>query len=155
MNCRCVSQKIGSYLDGELSGTDMIAIRSHLQRCDACAEEAESLRSFKSSLSSLPMCEVPEGLEERLMAAVRSEIRPAFLPRRRGLVWSTAIAFAAAAGFLGVWFGLASGSSQSDSPAIANHDNGSFELSRDQAFQSASDPLGGHSMVVTASYGQP
>ncbi len=150
MNCKCVSQKLGGYLDGELAGSEMLALRNHLNRCDACAEEAESLRSLKSALSNLPCASPPEGLEERLLAAVRLESRPVFAPRRLGFYWTTALAAAATAGFLCVWLGLAGSREASGSTPVASES--SFELSRDQAFQAAADPLGGHSMVVTASY---
>src|SRR5688572_16053749 len=100
MTCKCVSQKIDSYLDGELCGTEMIAIRSHLHKCDACAEEAESLRSLKSGLSMLPCCEPPEDLEGRLVLAVKESSRPVFRSGRRGFVWGSALFGAAAVGFV-------------------------------------------------------
>ena len=98
MTCNGVSQKIGSYLDGELSGSEMLGIRKHLQSCDACAEEAESLRSLKSAISNLPCLEAPEGLEDRLIAAIRAESAPAFAPTRRRALWGSAVAVAACAG---------------------------------------------------------
>lgn len=154
MNCKCVSQRLGGYLDGELAGTEMIAVRDHLNRCDACAEEAESLRSLKSSLAFLPACAPPEGLEERLLASVRAQMRPTMSRRRVGFYWGGAVAMAAAAGFLAVWFG-ALGHSGSDANQVAaiTPEEGSFELSRDQAYEAASDSLSGHSILVTASYG--
>jgi anti-sigma factor RsiW len=152
MNCKCVSNKIGSYLDGELTGHDMLAVRSHLHRCDACAEEAESLRSLKSALSSLPCCEAPPDLEDRLLLAVQE--CECGSSRAAGLYWGSAAA-AAAAGFLIAWFSL-SGSGQGEAAVAASSgrpiEAPSFAVSRDQAYGAAADPLSGPTMVVTTSY---
>lgn len=154
MTCKCVSQKIDSYLDGELCGTEMIAIRSHLHKCHACAEEAESLRSLKSALSMLPCCEPPEDLECRLVMAVKKSSRPVLPSGRRGLVWGSALFGAAAVGFVFVWLSTLRSTEPLTSPSVtAAEHSPSMDVARDQAVFAGADPLSGQSMVVPASYG--
>lgn len=155
MNCKCVSQKLDCYLDGELCGTEMMAVRSHLHRCDACAEEAESLRSLKSALSRLPCCEPPEDLECRLMLAVKdASRRPVIGGSRRGFLWGSALIGAATAGFLFVWLGvLGAAEPQAQAPdATVAKQSTSIDVARDQAVFSGADPLSGQTMVMPAVY---
>lgn len=53
MNCRQVSALISAYMDGELAGVEMLAIKRHLSLCQACNEEYESIRSVKRMMSRL------------------------------------------------------------------------------------------------------
>jgi|YNPNPStandDraft_1061719.scaffolds.fasta_scaffold17559_2 anti-sigma factor RsiW len=53
MNCRRVANLISAYVDGELSGAEMLAIRRHLSECAECAEEYESIRLVKQAVSRL------------------------------------------------------------------------------------------------------
>ncbi|MGC8862665.1 MAG: zf-HC2 domain-containing protein [Armatimonadota bacterium] len=53
MNCRRVANLISAYVDGELSGAEMLAIRRHLSECAECAEEYESIRLLKQAVSRL------------------------------------------------------------------------------------------------------
>ena len=154
MTCKCVSQKIDSYLDGELCGTEMIEIRSHLHRCHACAEEAESLRSLKSALSRLACCEPPEDLECRLVMAVKEASRPVLSNRRPSFVWGSALFGAAAVGFVFVWLSTFRGAEpQVSAPSETVVKNSpSMDVVRDQAIYSGADPLSGQNMVVPAVY---
>ena len=43
MNCGRVSNQLSAYLDRELTGTEMLQIRSHLTECDRCRSEHEAL----------------------------------------------------------------------------------------------------------------
>ena len=54
MNCRRVNALLSAYLDGELTGFEMLQIRDHIARCSDCREEQESLQSIKSMLAALP-----------------------------------------------------------------------------------------------------
>ncbi|MCX8052820.1 MAG: anti-sigma factor [Armatimonadetes bacterium] len=53
MNCRRVMNLISAYVDGELAGTEMLAIRRHLSECPECCQEYESVRQVKQALSRL------------------------------------------------------------------------------------------------------
>ena len=60
------------YVDGELSGDEMIAMRRHIDQCSHCSKLLESERGLKLMLSALPGCETSPQFEERLLAAVRT-----------------------------------------------------------------------------------
>lgn len=47
MNCHKVQSLVSAYVDGELSGHEMLAIRQHLADCRECTAEYESLLSLK------------------------------------------------------------------------------------------------------------
>ncbi|MDH7601990.1 MAG: zf-HC2 domain-containing protein [Armatimonadota bacterium] len=53
MNCRKVTNLVSAYIDGELTGAEMLAIRRHLSECAECAKEYESLRSLKQAMARL------------------------------------------------------------------------------------------------------
>ncbi len=44
---------MSAYVDCELTGTDMLAIRRHLSECADCADEYESIRLVKQAVSRL------------------------------------------------------------------------------------------------------
>lgn len=154
MTCKYVSQNIGGYLDGELPGNEMLAIRSHLHDCAACAAEAEALCSLKFELANLPCASAPADLEDRLLRAVRLEAGPTLSRKQIGLRWGSAVAAAACAGFAFMWFGVLGGSPETGGGLAADttRNNEAYEVSQDQAYATAADPLGGHGLVVTTSY---
>lgn len=53
MNCRHVVNRLSAYLDGELAGDEMIEIRRHVDRCQACETELAVVRKTKLLLSRL------------------------------------------------------------------------------------------------------
>jgi anti-sigma factor RsiW len=53
MNCRRVVNLISPYVDGELTGAEMLAIRRHLSDCPECLAECESLRATKLAITRL------------------------------------------------------------------------------------------------------
>ncbi len=53
MNCQKVQSLISAYLDGELNGQDMLAIRYHLSDCPECSGEYESLLAIKRTFGKL------------------------------------------------------------------------------------------------------
>lgn len=155
MNCKFVSQKICSYIDGELPGAEMLAIRAHLHDCSECALEAEALCSLKFELANMPCTQPPAEFEERLLRVVRLEAGPTLSRRQLGFRWGSAVLAASAAGFAFVWFGVLGASGAEGGFAVdRSQPAGTFEVSQDQAYQSGADPLGGHGLVVTTSYGQ-
>ena len=137
MNCRNVQARLSAYLDGELSGHEMLQMRRHLDSCCECGCESEELGRLKSCLSSIRPCEPPAGFEERLVSHVfhaPSRLSQSW-PSRFGLtsvaVLAAALAFVAFA--------------QLRAPAAGTaerHDVAySSRMSRDQAYFSATDPL--------------
>ena len=110
MNCRHTLNCLSAYVDRELSGDQMIALRSHIERCPECKAEYESLTSLKSALAALPMHEPPKGLEQDVIRMVRG-LEPAHARTR--LSWALLAATSVAAAALAVltfnvFFGLTS-----------------------------------------------
>src|SRR5437899_7742127 len=61
MNCGRVSNQLSAYLDRELTGIEMLQIRSHLTACDWCRSEHEGLCRLKLMLGRLQSQEPPRG----------------------------------------------------------------------------------------------
>lgn len=89
MNCTSVEARLSSYLDGELSGSASLAVRSHLSRCETCSAELESLRQTKAILHSARVPE-PTTSPDELLRKVRIAERE--VPRR----WAVALIAASA-----------------------------------------------------------
>ncbi len=53
MNCQKARNLISAYLDGELGGQEMLAIRHHLNGCAECSGEYESLLAVKRMFGKL------------------------------------------------------------------------------------------------------
>ena len=53
MNCRRVVNLMSAYVDGELTGEEMLAIRRHMSECEECAEEHKLTRMTKLALANL------------------------------------------------------------------------------------------------------
>ena len=53
LNCRRVNGWLSSYVDGELTGSEMLAIREHLKGCLSCSREHAALRETKRLVASL------------------------------------------------------------------------------------------------------
>ncbi len=53
MNCRHIINKLSAYLDGELTGEEMLLIRRHVSECESCSTELASVRKTKLLLSRL------------------------------------------------------------------------------------------------------
>jgi anti-sigma factor RsiW len=105
MNCRYVQSRLSCYIDGELSGREMILIRRHLDFCRSCDSELESLRATKQLLGSLGVPAVRPDFEERLVQGVLGceKERIPLLERLRScargdwLAWGVGVAGLAAA----------------------------------------------------------
>jgi len=150
MNCRYVLSRLSAYIDGELAGSEMLAIRAHVARCRDCGLEEAEIRAFKRALGSLPSVVPSEGFEERLLRAVRtSEMQtPAF----RGLRFAPYFAVVALSVVLIGVIALRPRPSSHSRPASTVAQ--SFELSRDQAYVAGTDPLGVGPVAIPVSYAQ-
>lgn len=139
MNCNHLQSLISAYLDGELSGREMQAMRAHLHQCPDCCGELEIARAVKASVSQAPIAEPPAGFEERLFAHVLKESA-----RNRRFVPITMIGLVA---FVAFSFTLASVRLQRSNSSFAN-----IDVSRDEAYVDATDPFS-NGLVVNTSYG--
>jgi anti-sigma factor RsiW len=75
-DCERNLEYISAYLDGELSAAEAAQLQSHLEVCPSCKALLEDLTAIRDNLAEgavegLP--ELPEGLHEQIMDAVRSE----------------------------------------------------------------------------------
>ncbi len=66
MNCRFARQLISPYLDGQLTGREMLALGDHLADCESCRHEMQSLKQVKSLLRGLAEPRPPLELSRRL-----------------------------------------------------------------------------------------
>lgn len=72
--CGAMRSSFSAYLDGAVDGHQMQAIAEHLESCESCREEFESLRAMQSSLAALGPARAPADLGVRLRIAISHEI---------------------------------------------------------------------------------
>jgi hypothetical protein len=86
-NCSDVREEFSPYLDGEMSGTAMQSMASHLDGCENCAAEFTEWREIQGTLAAMGPAKAPAGLQARLRAALAVE-------RERGthLAWHQRLA---------------------------------------------------------------
>lgn len=65
------SHKLNAFSDGELSGRDFEKIQSHLKDCRICQKQLREIVKINSFLSTFREVEVPEYLNQRILAHVR------------------------------------------------------------------------------------
>lgn len=155
MNCRTVQNNLSAYLDRELSGEEMLAMRAHLCECCACHQEEQAMRALKALLSGLPVPEPTSNLEERLIATVHQAERQAKSQR----LWTgSAVVFALVSA--SVMFGLlnligdGSPAKREARKKARAAEVISAEIRRDQAHVAVADPYGGNLEVTEAGYGR-
>lgn len=151
MTCKHVQSRLSAYLDRELPGAELLAMRSHLASCAACREEEDALRQLKRFLGAAPTPEPPADFAERLTARVLAEREPAI--RRQAIFRRPVFAFAGvAACSMAVTFGLLSAAGPKPAPsAVASGTQDlSFEVQRDQAYASGLDPTSGVPVISVA-----
>jgi hypothetical protein len=77
MNCEAFRQSLEPYVDGELSGTEMLRVSDHLALCRRCAAEADALSNLGHLLRDAarqdPAPLLPEGLASGVIARVGAE----------------------------------------------------------------------------------
>jgi Putative zinc-finger len=102
---------IGGYVAGELSAAHAEAVDAHLETCEPCREEVESLREIKEFLGALPPEALLDGPPEnadlllrRTLRQVRSEAS-SVRTRNRSLAAAAAVVVAAAGLGIGVLVG--------------------------------------------------
>jgi hypothetical protein len=114
LKCPQAKRLFSPYLDGAVTGTEMLALQQHLSDCGACQSEYQGLRRTQQLLVSVGRPKVPAdlGLKLRLMAS--KETAQARRGRIEGLMVRLENAFQAfmvpaTAGFLSalIIFGIA------------------------------------------------
>ena len=108
MRCDRIETLLDAFIDGETSAEETAALEAHLDQCPACSRELESRRELRRLFSGRPPVRAPEGLQDRIVAAVaegeggdRTERRAGSAGSRRWrrARWPLALAAAAALAF--------------------------------------------------------
>lgn len=68
-----IVQYMHDYLDGEITRRDEQILKEHLEQCPACQEHMDQLSRSVAFLKSASNIEAPEGLSDRIMAALPKE----------------------------------------------------------------------------------
>jgi hypothetical protein len=113
---RCVEAKrlFSPYLDGAVTGTEMLALENHIAACADCRGEYQSLRRMQQMLASVARQKAPADLGLNLRLMISREVAQAKRPPFEGLLMrlenaARAHMLPAAAGFLSavIIFGVA------------------------------------------------
>jgi len=114
MQCPGAKRLFSPYLDGAVTGTEMLALQGHLRDCGTCEHEYQALRRTQQLLASVSRPKVPADLALKLRLAVSREAEPARRARFEGWKLRLENAFQAfmvpaTAGFLSalIIFGIA------------------------------------------------
>jgi len=81
MQCTEAKGLLSPYLDGAVTGTEMQALRAHLDGCDACMREYKLLRQMQQLLVSVGRVKEPADLGLKLRLAISREAAEAGRPR--------------------------------------------------------------------------
>lgn len=127
---------MAAYLDGELTGEEMFAVRNHLSQCTRCSAEFDGYRRVKQMVSSLPTCEPRIDFEQRLLSAVASA-PTGTQPFAVGSRAFSGIMFFAAAALLVIGILLTRPGTNQDSSKVAL----ASPIDSDQAYVQASAPF--------------
>jgi len=82
MNCKEIQNLLSEFIDGELDGSNMSAIKAHMIRCPSCRSERDKLEQIGSGLRSLPPVTAPADFEFRIYAGIRNQVSDVQSPRR-------------------------------------------------------------------------
>ncbi len=149
MNCKAVENRLSAYLDGELTGQEMLTIRAHMGRCAGCARDMADLLELKAMIGDASEPQPAAEFEGRLVAHVFSS-RPACSTARAALPYALAATLLASVGFAFI-------ASRPHEEAVPFGERNStpydLDMQRDQAFYAGTDPLRASVPIVPASYG--
>jgi hypothetical protein len=162
LQCARAKRLFSPYLDGAVTGAQMLALQDHLSECAACNEEYQALRRTQQLLGSVGRPKVPSDLGLKLRLAISREAAQARRGRFEGLrmrLENTFHAFMvpATAGFLSalVIFGIAMAYFVAPSTMQAGNDvplvmvNTAPELQQ-SAFGMTLDTIEADSLVIEA-----
>jgi len=162
LRCARAKRLFSPYLDGAVTGAQMLALQDHLSECAACNEEYQTLRRTQQLLVSVGRPKVPSDLGLKLRLAISREAAQARRGRFEGLrmrLENTFHAFMvpATAGFLSalVIFGIAMVYFVAPAALVADNDvplvmvNTAPQLQQ-SAFGMALDTIDADSLVIEA-----
>src|SRR5271154_4862942 len=77
LQCPQAKRLFSPYLDGAVTGTQMLALQSHLSVCPDCDQQYRSLRRSQQLLANVPRPKAPSDLGLRLRLAISREVAQA------------------------------------------------------------------------------
>jgi Putative zinc-finger len=86
LQCPQARQLFSPYLDGAVTGTEMLALQQHLADCRRCNREYQSLHRTQQLLMSVPRPKVPADLGLKLRLAISREADTAKRARFEGMM---------------------------------------------------------------------
>jgi hypothetical protein len=114
LQCPQAKRLFSPYLDGAVTGTQMLALQAHLSDCESCNHEYQSLRRTQQLLMSVGRPKVPSDLGLKLRLAISRQAAQARRPPFESVMVRLENAFQAfmvpaTAGFLSavIIFGIA------------------------------------------------
>lgn len=129
MNCRTSQALLSAYIDRELSGHQMLAMRQHLASCRVCAHEFEMLREVKQFVGTISVPEPSEQLLGKLQASISSTSRVPESSRLRSRFMLASTIAAAIAGAVLLQRYTNSGHGTTATSEVAR-----FDVNMDQAY---------------------
>lgn len=86
MNCGEAKRLFSPYLDGQVSGTEMRALRRHMEECSRCEWKYAAVQRTQQLLAGLGSREAPADLALRLRVAISQEAARARHSRFEGVL---------------------------------------------------------------------
>jgi len=86
LQCPQAKRLFSPYLDGAVTGVEMLALEAHLGECAGCNQQYESLRRTQQLLTRVARPKAPEDLGLRLRLAISREVAEAKRARFEGLM---------------------------------------------------------------------
>ena len=145
MSCNTVQTKLSAYLDGEMSGAEMLITRAHLNQCPQCQSELDGLKSVQAILRDLPLGPepsllLPSMINQKLIATKRNYLR--------AVLMIAVPAFALAIfSFTRPNVSPRSGHSVQDRDIVISR-----QLAKDEIFDAGNDSTSGASLVHYTNY---
>jgi Putative zinc-finger len=159
---KCVEAKsmFSPYLDGAVTGTEMLALTRHLDSCGRCQQEYVSLRRTQQLLSQVGRRKAPGDLSLKLRLAISREVAQAQRPYfqdigirlengLRGFMVPATAGLAAAVVIFGVLMGFFALPLQAGNPDVPLMLNTAPQLQQ-SAFGTAMDSISDDSLVIEA-----
>jgi hypothetical protein len=85
LTCAASCRLMSPYLDGAVSGAEMLSLQAHLHDCSACSREYASLQRTQQLLLAAPRPSVPSDLGLKLRLAISREAAQRRRPILEGL----------------------------------------------------------------------
>ena len=85
LKCSQVKQLFSPYLDGAVTGTEMLALQDHLSGCPGCHREYQALRRTQQLLATVGRPKAPADLGLKLRLAISREAAVARRGRFEGV----------------------------------------------------------------------